>query len=119
ARGALGEVADRAQQVGDGASAGGQDGGEEQQGEALVSGLGEGGGEFLEQGHGLRRYTGHGSLLARSSRVVGQPPRIPSRRLVHLPHAGPCDPRKKCISRAQTPRSYRPSSSLLRLQGGR
>src|SRR5205814_307900 len=82
---ARGQVADGAQQVGDGVPAGGQDGGERQQGEAAVGGLGEGGGEFLEQQQGGSGYTLHWGLLARASGVVVPPPRIPARRPVYLP----------------------------------
>ena len=79
---ALGQGRDSAEQVGDGAAAGGQDGGEEQHLAAAPGGLGEQGGEFVQQGQGEGRYTVHAGLLARAPRVVVSTPRIPARRPV-------------------------------------
>ncbi len=67
----MGEVACGAEQVGDGASSGGEEGSQGQELHAPEGGVGKGGGEFGEQGQHVGGYTGHEGLLARSSRGVG------------------------------------------------
>src|SRR5262249_606418 len=78
-RGALPQEGDGAQQVANGASAGGENGGDGQQLGAVESGRGEGGGEQGEDGQGVVGYTGHGGLLARCRGWSGNP-MIPHRR---------------------------------------
>jgi hypothetical protein len=79
------EGAESAQQVGNGASARGEDGSDDEQLGASKSGLGEGRGQLGEYRQGVGEYTGHESLLARRSQVVVPLPRIPPRRPLSSP----------------------------------
>src|SRR5262249_4244894 len=77
--GALGQPLDGAQQVADGAAAGGPGGGHGQPLRPLERGAGGGGGEQGEDGQGVGGYAGHGGLLARC-RGWSVNPMIPHRR---------------------------------------
>ena len=59
----MGQAGGRTEEIGDGAAAGGQDGGEEQDEEALVGGMVEDRGERAEDGPGEFGYNRHGDHL--------------------------------------------------------
>ena len=73
------QARDGAEEVGDGAPAGGQDGGHEQDQEALVGGLEEDGGELVEHGPSEGWYKEHEDHLGGDAGVRWNAPMLPLR----------------------------------------
>ena len=67
---AVGEFADRAEKIGDGAASGGEDSGDGQEEESLIGGVEEDGAELIEQGASEGWYKKHGDPLVPGSWAV-------------------------------------------------